>query len=60
MISPSSNIRNSEGVVILFHLTQKTGVSASLFKTGHTLTFDYVLRRALVKQILVNREAVKF
>jgi hypothetical protein len=45
--------------MILFRLEKKTGVSASSFTTGHILTFNRVLRRILVKQILVYRKAVK-
>jgi len=60
LISLSSNIRSSEGVVVLFCLTQKTCVSASLFTIGHTLTFNRVVRPTLVNRILVNRKWVKF
>jgi uncharacterized protein (DUF1499 family) len=35
MIFQSSNIRNSEGVKILFRLEKKIGVLASIFTTGH-------------------------
>jgi hypothetical protein len=49
-----------EGIVILFRLKQKTGVSASFFTIGHTLTFNCVLQPTLVSQILVNRKGVKF
>jgi hypothetical protein len=53
MIFQSSNIRNSEGVIILFRLEKKIGVSASIFTTGHKITFNCILRRILVNQILV-------
>jgi hypothetical protein len=55
MISLSSNIKNSKGIVILFRFTQKTGLSTCLFTVGHTLTFNRVLRLTLVNQILMNR-----
>jgi hypothetical protein len=45
--------------MILFHLEKKTCVSASLFTTRHKLTFNRVLRRILVNQILVYQKAIK-
>jgi hypothetical protein len=44
MIFQSSNIRHSEGVMILFHLEKKIGVSVCIFTTRHKLTFYRVLR----------------
>jgi hypothetical protein len=46
--------------MVLFCLEKKTRVLASLFMTRHKLTFNRVLRRILVNQILVCRKAVKF
>jgi hypothetical protein len=46
--------------MILFLVEKKTGVSSSLFTTRNKLTFNHVLRRILVNQILVYRKVVKF
>jgi hypothetical protein len=60
LIFQSSNIRNFEGVTILFCLEKKTSVSASIFTIGHKITFDCVMHPILVNQILEYRKAVKF
>jgi len=46
--------------MILFRLKKKTGVSGSIFTTGHKLTFNPILRRLLMNLIMVYRKAVKF
>jgi hypothetical protein len=46
--------------MILFRLEKKTEVSASIFTTGHKLTFNPIMRRILVNQNLVCGKAVKF
>jgi hypothetical protein len=39
--------------MILFRWEKKTGVSASIFTTGHKLTFNPILRCILVNLIMV-------
>jgi hypothetical protein len=51
---------NSKGVMIMFLVEKKAGVSSSLFTTRNKLTFNRVLRRILVNQISVYHKAVKF
>jgi len=47
-------------MILFFFLEKKTSVPSSLFTTGYKLTFNRVLRRILVNEILVYRKANKF
>jgi len=60
MISSSSYIPKSLGIVILFRLTKKTTILANLFTPEHKLLLNYVLRGILVNQILDDQKAAKF
>jgi hypothetical protein len=60
MISSSSYIPKSLGIVILFRLTKKTAILANLFTPEHKLLLNYVLRGILVNQILDDQKAAKF